>query len=653
MKTIKKFTALLLTVILLTLPASPLLATELQVGDDYYSYTSYFLKFPDYKKVFDRFIAAAEKGDFEKANKIFSEELYPLDSYYSELYPDEVLIAEYEEMITEEGLTFSECEIDSATGTVTKVFGDEDVMAVPAIVDGVIVRNIAEGAIVGKQKLEILELPWTISEINTVFIKDCPNFCILNTGAVIISCTFYENCPSYEGEFVFFYTDTTTDHLNFAARGKSSSMLTNLGMGFAIDSGVIKGDEKGSYNWENSLTRTEAAVIILRLMGLEDEASSYSDRVCPFTDVPDWAKGYINLAVEKGVVKGRSESHFGSTESCSAKDFLTMLFRLTDLTEGEDFSWQTVLSDYQRCLTELENKRVTANATMNYNEFSSLTPISRDIHAEEFLNYCNAGGKFSRFAAAIVLYYMLDIIAGEDNVSFADILAEKYGMPDYIFYNHYVRRTDYGLSKNEKTDLTPELSHCFGNSESLLVYVREYLSDGNPYEENSEIKALAESLTAGKNSEYEKAKAISEWVAEHIFYDYDYYDGRKDEVYITPAEVLKHRYTICSGYANLTKAMLQSIGIECYIIQSLNHAWNVAVTDGKAIIIDNTWDSPLQYKYGKFSYSPYLGEETEVSDIYNPGYEGRNTYFDAKPEDFYTSTPHFPLRHPHIINREY
>ena len=54
-------------------------------------------------------------------------------------------------------------------------------------------------------------------------------------------------------------------------------------------------------------------------------------------------KGYVTLAAEKGVAKGVGGDRFDPSGVCGARDFITMLYRLTHLTEGTDYSWATAL----------------------------------------------------------------------------------------------------------------------------------------------------------------------------------------------------------------------------------------------------------------------------------------------------------------------
>ena len=72
--------------------------------------------------------------------------------------------------------------------------------------------------------------------------------------------------------------------------GLRSGLKTEVSKGFAIASRVFRGDQSGALNWDDTLTRAEAVTMIIRLMGLDEEAQAAASKPSPFTDVPDWAR---------------------------------------------------------------------------------------------------------------------------------------------------------------------------------------------------------------------------------------------------------------------------------------------------------------------------------------------------------------------------
>ncbi len=78
------------------------------------------------------------------------------------------------------------------------------------------------------------------------------------------------------------------------------------------DLGLVKGYEDGTFGADKTLTRAEAAALVVRLMGLEDAAVSAAGSDTGFTDVAadHWASGYIYIAAQKGVVAGMGDGTF-------------------------------------------------------------------------------------------------------------------------------------------------------------------------------------------------------------------------------------------------------------------------------------------------------------------------------------------------------
>ncbi|MBQ6845599.1 MAG: transporter substrate-binding domain-containing protein, partial [Oscillospiraceae bacterium] len=98
--------------------------------------------------------------------------------------------------------------------------------------------------------------------------------------------------------------------------------------------GIFKGTDKG-YELDREPTRLEAGVMLVKLLGGEEEALSLS-YTAPFSDVPDWGKPYVQYLYDKGLTKGMSETEFGASDLCTTEQYVTFLLRVLGYTEGED-----------------------------------------------------------------------------------------------------------------------------------------------------------------------------------------------------------------------------------------------------------------------------------------------------------------------------
>ena len=122
---------------------------------------------------------------------------------------------------------------------------------------------------------------------------------------------------------------------------------------------------------------------------------------------------------------------------------------------------------------------------------------------------------------------------------------------------------------------------------------------------------IAEIITPGM-SEYDKAKAIHDYICENVEYDYTYSKGGA-------ANALLGGSVVCDGYASAFAYLCSRVGLNCYY-ESGNtdlgsHAWNIVQIDGEWYNVDCTWDDRGSYA----SYTHFLvpdevfGERHDVS----------------------------------------
>lgn len=121
----------------------------------------------------------------------------------------------------------------------------------------------------------------------------------------------------------------------------------------------------------------------------------------------------------------------------------------------------------------------------------------------------------------------------------------------------------------------------------------------NPWQfidvQSEQILKLSKEIVGNLKTDYEKARAISEWIVKHIKYDdYRKTDRKFSSVALEPEDVLARGCTVCEGYARLTKALLCAIHIPTLHMighlkgqESVWHAWNVSFVDGHWIWLDN------------------------------------------------------------------
>ena len=93
----------------------------------------------------------------------------------------------------------------------------------------------------------------------------------------------------------------------------------------------LKDDEKGK-----PMKRYEAAIIITKAMGGEDEAVSANTVALDYADaseIPAVAKGYVKYAMDEGIMTGMDENKFSPLTSVSRSQIAVMLARTVDATD--------------------------------------------------------------------------------------------------------------------------------------------------------------------------------------------------------------------------------------------------------------------------------------------------------------------------------
>lgn len=104
--------------------------------------------------------------------------------------------------------------------------------------------------------------------------------------------------------------------------------------------GLFKGVSDTDFALGRAPDRTEALVMLIRILGKESEAMN-GNWTHPFTDVPRWADKYVGYAYQTGLTSGVSETLFGGSTTASAYMYLTFVLRALGYTDsnGLDFTW--------------------------------------------------------------------------------------------------------------------------------------------------------------------------------------------------------------------------------------------------------------------------------------------------------------------------
>lgn len=119
----------------------------------------------------------------------------------------------------------------------------------------------------------------------------------------------------------FAFSDVAED----ASYLEAVTMLSKLG--------IINGYEDGTFLPDNTITRAEAAKVLVCALNAEDSAKGMADQEL-FTDVPSthWAAGYVNYAANFGIIAGRGNGIFDPESPVSYEEIVKMVVAMLGYT---------------------------------------------------------------------------------------------------------------------------------------------------------------------------------------------------------------------------------------------------------------------------------------------------------------------------------
>lgn len=189
--------------------------------------------------------------------------------------------------------------------------------------------------------------------------------------------------------------------------------------------------------------------------------------------------------------------------------------------------------------------------------------------------------------------------------------------------NNYKGEVIFALKKGKIA--APELRELAENNQSVLDSVvdssaarvaQAMTMDGSSEKIPqiwSEIEKISNEICEGIDDDYEKLRAIADWVSDNIYYDRPAVRRGEPPSCLTLEYMLNNRSSICGGYANMTAALCNAQDIRCisivgkaliggdnYVNTNLEgglHEWNVAEINGRQIIVDSCWMSSNNLSY--------------------------------------------------------
>jgi hypothetical protein len=125
--------------------------------------------------------------------------------------------------------------------------------------------------------------------------------------------------------------------------------------------GIFRGSNLG-FELERVPTRQEALIMLIRLLGEEEEALAYTGK-SPFTDLTGWLEGrnYIHYGLAMGYTNGIDAVTFNQYGAASRHVYLTYVLRALGYDDkAGDFVWNTTSDDLAVEIGLLTSRQLTA-----------------------------------------------------------------------------------------------------------------------------------------------------------------------------------------------------------------------------------------------------------------------------------------------------
>lgn len=173
------------------------------------------------------------------------------------------------------------------------------------------------------------------------------------------------------------------------------------------------------------------------------------------------------------------------------------------------------------------------------------------------------------------------------------------------------------------------LSDQNGEYDMHLTYNMSYLSDAYQEEQvNQEVSSLLQSLDILIKTDYQKVKAIYDYICSNISYDYTNLDDPTYTLKYSAYAALINKTSVCQGYSSLFYRLVLDAGVDARTIAGDaggRHSWNIVKIDGKYYNLDSTWDA------GRETYSYFLKNMNDFSDHVRDEEYKTSSFMEAYP----------------------
>ena len=388
-------------------------------------------------------------------------------------------------------------------------------------------------------------------------------------------------------------------------------------LGLFLGSGKLP-DGSPNFDLDRTPTRGEAVVMLVRLLGAEDEAQAghFSH---PFTDTTGWADAYLGYAYTNRIANGISGTKYGTYNETTLDQFLTFVLRALGYS---DVDWRNpyptadaaglyypVGDGFYRsdvaliCLDALDCQIKGQNMTLRTRLINSgaidaesgrqpsgvfvpgpVAPLVTEITVsspDEFITRLAAATL--GHAEKITVY-----VPNGQTTSYVQALGNSF----HSLSNPFSEASGYVISYNYSNTLW--ISPAYSDATRIMAWLEGRLDRLSDHETKvfNAAKAVHDALVTPGMSEYDQVKVFHDWLVNNTEYD----TSANESSYDAAGPLLYHR-AVCDGYSKALDLLCYLSGIDCVRINGVGngggHAWNKVKIDGQWYNVDVTWDDPV------------------------------------------------------------
>ena len=402
--------------------------------------------------------------------------------------------------------------------------------------------------------------------------------------------------------------------------------------------GLFLGSDKG-FELYRKPNRLEGAVMLLRLLGKEDEALFF-DYTHPFTDVPQWADPYVGYMYEKGLTKGIGSNLFGSELDLEEEQYMTFVLRALGYDDSQgDFFWEdsmtfallkNIVTLNQKIVIESGDFLRDHMVLISYEALKSKLNDFDDTLITKLYNEGNVLYKDIMSTNEIKDYFESDKLLVNDlkyytnninelifNLEVLMINFETIGEISIKYYDDYDNfANDFSTAFNAALDIVKQKSGFYTYAKEIsysrvgdiVTFTIGYFAIEELVERSQELAyTLMYDNIKKEMNDFEKILTFHDIIIENTRYDIENYENNTvPKESFNMCGVMMYGVAVCQGYAETFNYLMGLVGIESVMVigvAGVDHAWNLVKLDGEYYHIDLTHDDPvsdedvLSYKY--------------------------------------------------------